>query len=279
MQDNHSEEKKDVSGNSKGVSRRNILKRGGLATGLTMLASAFSLAPFSPAQAATTPASDLQVTDVEGQEATRYLQQVLKSQDYQHFGHLVQREYAGILSIQEHASSVLRITDKQNTLIIVRIPVAGGEGHSHYVATFLPGSFSILQTQSALFTLTAEKNVVALAERNGQVVAEATFTPQGDVSHGYMYNENGVKTNLDGVSLPSIVRPFSCGKPCAESCFGDYGIEFGVASLVLAICTGVCLSLATPLAPAALVGCVACIVGLTGYDTGVITYCIVTCWC
>jgi hypothetical protein len=279
MKQDNSAHNQTIQNAAKDVSRR-LLKRGSLATGLTIVASAFSLVPFSLAHAATTaPANVPQITIVEGHEATGYIQQVLRSHGYQLFKQQVLQNYTGVLSIQEQASAVFHLVDSQNALIAVRIPVSGGEGHSYYVATFLPGTQSIIQTQSALFTLTMDKNVIASIESNGQIISTATFTPQGNVIAGYHYKADGTKVTLDGVALPSLVQSSSCGKACAEGCFGNYGIEIGVASLVLAICTSVCLGLASPVAPAAAVGCAICIVGLTGYDIGVITYCIASCWC
>lgn len=258
------------------TNRRRFLKQGTLATGLATLASMFGLTPFSPAQAAAASSGGFQTAQLTGTEAEGYRHHVLASHDYQRFREQVQQKYEGVLAIHEQAISVESISNQGNTAVLVHVPIAGGEGHSHYTATFQKGSFAIMQAIGGLFTLTPERNITAVVERNGAVVADVTGTPDGSVVHGSLYKPDGTKITLDG----STIKPDGiCWWNCAANCVGSFGIPIILMGLALAICFAICAAIPSPLAPAAIIACAACISATIGGTVGIISYCITICWC
>jgi hypothetical protein len=235
------------------TSRRRFIKRGGIATGLAMLASTFSLVPFSPAHAAaaTTP-SDIQVNSVEQSEAALYLQQVVNSQDYQRFVRQVKLNYTGILSIREQDSLIQHSTDKQSSLITVRIPLSGGTGHSFYVAVFIMGSRSIIQTYNALFTKTPEKNIAISAQLNGQQLIDATITTQGEFVSGNASVGATKAVELSGLSAQKMYTLVKSSPEAAQAISGQYCcalngfllfgvIDIPVALVLILLCAGSCV--------------------------------------
>ena len=255
--------------------RRRFLKQGSLATAFAAVASAFGLTPFSPAQAATgSPQNAPQIKQLTGSVAQGYIDQVLSSHDYQRFKQQAQDNYAGVLTIQEHATTVQSFSDSQSAWLQVHIPIAGGEGHSHYTAFYQKGSSTISLTFSSLFTLTPDQNIAAVVEKNGVVVADVTGTPNGDIVRGTIYKPDGTKVVLDGTPLhPDI---YICWWQCATACIGNLGIPLAVLGVAGVVCGAGC---ANPETGVGIAVCAVCIAGVVGLSVGIITYCITICWC
>jgi hypothetical protein len=259
--------------------RRRFLKHGGLATAFAGFATAFGLTPFSPARAATvSPHAALQILPLVDSEAKSHINNVLSSQNYHRFQQQVHKEYIGVLTIQEHAATAQSFSDGQHVWIQVHVPIAGGEGHSHYSAFYQRDTPTISQTFGSLFTLTPEQNIVAVVEKNGVVVADLTATPDGDVIQGKAYKPDGTKVVLDGTSLNPAANPdiYICWWNCTANCLGNFGLPIALMGVAGFICGFGC---ANPETGVGIAVCAVCIVGVVGGTVGIVTYCIDICWC
>lgn len=251
--------------------RRHFLKQGGLVTGLAAVASAFGLTPFSPARAAADSLQSVpQIVELTGSKAERYIRRVLTSQDYQRFRRQLQQNYAEVLTIQEHATVVQSITDNQQTWIVVRIPIAGGEGHSHYAALFEGNSLMISQAQSGLLTLTPEQDIVAIVEKNGVIVANVTLTSDGQVIRGTISRSDGTNIVLNGHTVEQAIAtirpnidPMFCCLLNQLVLVGAISIALGI--LLIAVCGGACVGTLG----AACIACIAFWATVTGTLVGI----------
>ena len=252
------------------TSRRRFLKQGSLAAAFAAVASTFGLTPFSPALAATNSSQGTpQITQLTGSVAQGYIDQVLTSSDYQRFQQQVQHDYAGVLTIQEHATTAQSIVDNQSRWVVVRVPIAGGEGHSYYAALFQEGSSTIVQTQSGLLTLTREQNIAAIMEKNGVVVANAVITPKGEFVQGKIYKPDSTSVVLDGLTPQQAVLKVMPALSQGACCLLNGLIVFGL--LDVAACVVLALVCAAPCAVTFGGACAVCIAagaGLTGATIG-----------
>ncbi len=251
------------------VNRRSFLKRGSIVAGFTTFAGALSLTPFSPVHAATRSTQALpQITMLDSGKAKPYIETVIKSSRYQDFKLNTQKVYPELFSAQEQQASAIRVTLNQDTLIMVRIPVTGGTGNSYYVTAFQPGNLIATMSTSALFSLTSDNNVHAVAERNGQTVLDAVLTPQGDAVNGTLYVEGGSPIILSGLTAKEIlhtkITPDTSQSPfcCVLSGLVVYGfVSLDVVLVALVVCLAACVVTVG-------LACVGCIAAATGVSAG-----------
>jgi hypothetical protein len=246
------------------VKRRGILKGGIVAA----IASAFSLVPFSPANAASQSSSNgpknINITSLSGAEAEKYIHLVVESQDYQRFKGNTQKDHAQIFAIQELKIEAMAINVDNQAYVAVRVPVVGGAGHSFYVATFVRGHSTILSTTSVLGMDLPDHNVHAIAERNGKIAFDGIIANNGKILHGTLYTLNGPQT-LENIGPEGISSFFAC----LLRCLAGLGVAGWILGLVSALCALLCLF--------DTVACVNCVVdGLGGLGVEV-AYCAAKC--
>src|ERR1019366_1252507 len=119
------------------IGRRRFFQRGGFLAGLTAAAATFSLVPFTPAYADTV--DELNVKELKGTEAERYIREAIDSPNYQLFRQKINQGQNETLSILEHAAVALVVSSSQGSIVIARIPITGGLGYSAYGVAFQNG--------------------------------------------------------------------------------------------------------------------------------------------
>ncbi len=257
------------------MNRRRVLKLGGLTAGVAAVASAFKLTPFSPIHAASPAAShSVKIASLEGVQGRHYIQAVLASMAYQHFQQQLHQNHPGVFTLQEHAISVVTITSTLEEVVSVRVPIAGGAGHSFYVATFQPSTSAIIETRSGLFTPSGQ-NIAVIAERNGIVILDAIATPTGKFVQGTLSTSNGKMMTLDGFTAQQarvqLIQPNSRDFwGCLQSCLSSQGIPGWVLGFVAIICAAACIGTAG-------LGCAVCIAAAAGISGGQAGWCVSEC--
>jgi len=245
------------------MNRRHVLKLGGLAAGVTAVAAAFRLTPFSPTHAASPAAPhSLQAASLEGAQGQHYIQTVLASADYQRFQQQLHQKHPGVFTPQEHAASVIAITSTLEEVVSVRVPIAGGAGHSFYTAAFQGATSAIIETRSGVFTPSGQ-NIAGVMERNGKVVLSGVATRKGKFVRGTLSTSNGKKMVLDNLTSQQIHSRLAPNSSNSNTCCIVNGLvivgglDIFVAIFVLPVCAVAC---AVTLGS----GCAACIIGAAG---------------
>src|SRR5690242_3082768 len=141
------DQEKDGQQSAASLNRRRFFKKGGLLVGLV---SAFSLTPFSWAHADTYSTNPVQVSDLTGSSAEKYLQATLTSRDYLQFKQHLAQQYPNTFTVQETAPVVVLVQDSSAKLISVHIPVQGGAGQSFFAATLQADTATSLTTRNGL---------------------------------------------------------------------------------------------------------------------------------
>jgi len=257
------------------MNRRHVLKLGGLAAGVTAVAAAFRLTPFSPTHAASPAAPhSLQAASLEGAQGQHYIQTVLASADYQRFQQQLHQKHPGVFTPQEHAASVIAITSTLEEVVSVRVPIAGGAGHSFYTAAFQGATSAIIETRSGVFTLSGQ-NIAVVAERNGIVILDAIETPSGKFVRGTLSTSNSKEITLDGLTAQQartqLIQPNSSDFwGCLNRCLSSQGIPGWLLGFIALVCTAACLGTAG-------LGCAACIAAAAGLTGGEAGWCVSEC--
>lgn len=194
---------KDEHKQSFALSRRQIFAKGGLLAGIL---SALSFTPFSWAEAATRVSQDpIQVSDLTGAKATKYVQATLTSADYLQFKRQFAQQYAGTFTIQESRARVTQIKTASDQVVIVRLPIQGGAGYSFYAATFQPNTTTPLSRRTGLFLPAGGGTIHAIMTRDGQVIFDGTISSDGSSISGTLTTSNGKRIVLRGASAKSAI--------------------------------------------------------------------------
>ncbi len=245
------------------MNRRRVLKLGGLTAGVAAVTSAFKLTPFSPIHAASPAAShSVKIASLEGVQGRHYIQAVLASMAYQHFQQQLHQKHPGVFTLQEHAISVVTITSTLEEVVSVRVPIAGGAGHSFYVATFQPSTSAIIETRSGLFTPSGQ-NIAGVMEQNGKVVLSGIATRTGKFVQGTLSTSNGKMMLLDNLTSQQIHSRLAPDSSNTNICCLINGLvivgglDIFVAIFVIPFCAAAC---AVTLGG----GCIGCVVGAAG---------------
>ncbi len=243
------------------ISRRQLFKKGGMLAGAI---SALSLTPFSWVEASAQAAiDDIQVIDLTGTRADKYVRATINSAEYQQFSTDLNTQYSNTFTVREDSPVVVLFKMPLEQIVSVHIPIQGGAGHSFFAATLQEHSASLIATRSGVLMPVSNGNTTAIVKQNGNVVLDALITPKGNFAQGTFHTTQGKNITFDGLSAKEAASLVTHASSNANICCVIGGlVEIAGISLVL-------VPLIVPLCGAACAvtlgaGCIACVAGATG---------------
>jgi hypothetical protein len=260
------------------ASRRSLLKRGTILGGIAAIASAFSLIPQVSKASTTTATEKWQITPISDSTATKYINGLLTSPDYNNFKTFIQIKSA--LPLQEHQASASFFVRGQLKLAFVSVTNVQGEDRSAYVATFQLGSFTPSESLGYIMTDTTSQKTTFITVKDGKEIVNALLGADNKIIEGYLLNAQGKQVILDKTTVLQLHQQGTlkanswtpCGGwGCMNDCLSSQGIAGKVIEVAGLICGATCLA-----GPEV---CIPCILALGTISGGVTQYCANQCFC
>lgn len=259
--------------------RRGFLKRIGTTAGLLLFGHASLSSKTLLAQSNEQKSWQI-ITSVEGSE---FVSLTLNSPEYKKFVDSLSQKGDSNLIIQLSEVQVAEgILPDGQPVVLVRVPLSGGTGDSHYSMLFDKTTRSMIMSAGILVTMDRTGNTVGWVERNAKDTIEVVISPNSEIVKATQTDNQGRSTNIDTTSFSTsqsdgtnrvASAPVQDGWCCIRNCLASQGIVDALILIAGTICAVGCLA---PPVGAAL--CAACIIVAIGVPfTGVVGECVDQC--